>query len=320
MSGRRHTAASLAEEARAFDVQMRERLAAGHVPDLRRCGRCEWFDNNPWRDEAFVDLTYGERFRFVAARLAPASRVLEAGCGPGFLSLELSRAGHDVTGVDVSPVAIDAARETAASSPPVPGAGALRYEVADFLDLADGGYDAVVFSSSLHHFANQDRVAAHVERLLATNGAVCVMEPCRERLDRAGAAVWLLAESLLSAAGAFWRDVPPCREREELDAALDAYLRRGRWLGERGERVQSPHDMEAGMEDMLSALGARFAQEAFEWEYAFFGNVIGGMRLGDRRREAALARHMALVDACLVELGALPAVGFRWFGRKGGGA
>ncbi len=47
--------------------------------------------------------------RFVDAMLARGSRVLDAGCGPGRVGAELAERGHDVVGVDVDPVLIEAA-------------------------------------------------------------------------------------------------------------------------------------------------------------------------------------------------------------------
>jgi len=49
--------------------------------------------------------------RLVDALVAPASYVLDAGCGPGRVGGELFRRGHRVVGVDVDPVLVAAARE-----------------------------------------------------------------------------------------------------------------------------------------------------------------------------------------------------------------
>ncbi|MBO0854868.1 MAG: class I SAM-dependent methyltransferase [Nocardia sp.] len=47
--------------------------------------------------------------RMIDAMLARGSRVLDAGCGPGRHGGYLHRAGHEVVGVDVDPVLIEAA-------------------------------------------------------------------------------------------------------------------------------------------------------------------------------------------------------------------
>lgn len=50
---------------------------------------------------------------------APSGRplkILDAGCGPGFFSVLLSKAGHQVTGIDGSEGMLEHARETHADS------------------------------------------------------------------------------------------------------------------------------------------------------------------------------------------------------------
>ncbi|HIZ36413.1 MAG TPA: class I SAM-dependent methyltransferase [Candidatus Ruania gallistercoris] len=56
---------------------------------------------------AGADL-HGEA-RLVDAMADRASRILDAGCGPGRVGGELARRGHQVVGVDVDPVLIEAA-------------------------------------------------------------------------------------------------------------------------------------------------------------------------------------------------------------------
>lgn len=48
--------------------------------------------------------------RMIDAMVPRASRVLDAGCGPGRVGGELARRGHTVVGVDVDPVLVEAAR------------------------------------------------------------------------------------------------------------------------------------------------------------------------------------------------------------------
>ncbi len=71
--------------------------------------------------QRFVDMEaegrdlHGEA-RFVDAMVQRNSRILDAGCGPGRVGRRLAELGHDVVGVDVDPVLIDAAAEADPSS------------------------------------------------------------------------------------------------------------------------------------------------------------------------------------------------------------
>lgn len=49
---------NLAQEARAFDCQIEERIANGHVPYLRLTMPCDYFYNNSWRRPEFVKLDF----------------------------------------------------------------------------------------------------------------------------------------------------------------------------------------------------------------------------------------------------------------------
>jgi 2-polyprenyl-3-methyl-5-hydroxy-6-metoxy-1,4-benzoquinol methylase len=74
-------------------------------------------------------------------------KVLDIGCGPGDLAIALARRGYDVTGVDVSGVAIGAARAKAAAE-----GLTIHFEVQDAtrLSLDAAPFDSVFDSGLLH--------------------------------------------------------------------------------------------------------------------------------------------------------------------------
>jgi SAM-dependent methyltransferase len=82
--------------------------------------------------------------RLVDAMLPRGSRVLDAGCGPGRVGGHLAAAGHDVVGVDVDPVLIDAAQQDH------PGPRWLVGDLAE-LDLPDR-FDAIVCAGNVVTF------------------------------------------------------------------------------------------------------------------------------------------------------------------------
>lgn len=124
-------------------------------------------DENGWtrllREKPDHSVWYVDRFRRLAAdgedlageaRLVDAmvprrSRILDAGCGPGRVGAALAAAGHDVVGVDLDPVLIEAARQDH------PGPQWLVGDLAE-LDLPGPGFDAVVSAGNVMAFAAPD--------------------------------------------------------------------------------------------------------------------------------------------------------------------
>ena len=99
------------------------------------------------RDEALPSRRAGTDAAVVEAvvrRLPPAGRVLDVGCGEGWLSRALAACGARVHGVDGSPELVGAAREAGGSFE------ALSYEAAAAdPDRLGGPYDVAVFNFAL---------------------------------------------------------------------------------------------------------------------------------------------------------------------------
>jgi 2-polyprenyl-3-methyl-5-hydroxy-6-metoxy-1,4-benzoquinol methylase len=313
----------IAGEARAFDAQIEERIAQGHIPDLRRAVPCEYFYNNPWRHPDYVQLDFGQIFTRVDQAIRKYGperarrRVLEFGCGPGFMSLELARGGHDVLGIDVSEKAIAVARDVAASDPWQGERGPLTYEVADFVvdtDLPLRSFDAVVTVGALHHFPDQNAVGRRIRELLCPGGIVVAQEPTRDRCTLGLAAFVQTLRVLLSLKGGFFEEVAIPKNEAELLKGVEGIFRQLHYEGEQSEKLQSPNDNEAGYAEMQAMLTADFETLLFADTSAFFHEIIGGLRLG-QETNAALARYLRDIDTLLVRERILPATEFFFVGR-----
>ncbi|CAB4953394.1 unannotated protein [freshwater metagenome] len=151
-----------------------------------------WFANtddnhSQWYVERMRDLAAegadlaGEA-RLVNALVAPGSRILDAGCGPGRTSAVLHALGHRVMGVDVDPVLIEAARADH------PGPTWLVADLAT-LDLVALGesepFDAAVLAGNVIAFVapeTETQVLSSVRRQVRSDGPV-VVGFHTERLD-----------------------------------------------------------------------------------------------------------------------------------------
>src|SRR5262245_23534608 len=94
-------------------------------------------------------------------------RVLEYGCGPGSYAFFLARDGAEVTGIDISDVAIRQARERADKE----GLKSARFERmnAEELTFPDGQFDLVCGRSIVHHL-DLAKALPEVTRVLKPNG------------------------------------------------------------------------------------------------------------------------------------------------------
>jgi ubiquinone/menaquinone biosynthesis C-methylase UbiE len=96
-------------------------------------------------------------------------RILELGCGAGDQSLWLAAHGFEVVGIDISPNAIEWAREKAAAR----GLPA-TFEVGNVLELpfADGAFDYVLDGACWHCIVGEDRkrFVAEAARVLRLGG------------------------------------------------------------------------------------------------------------------------------------------------------
>jgi SAM-dependent methyltransferase len=101
--------------------------------------------------------------RFLVGVLPEGSRVLEVGCGRGHVARLLGADGYRVTALDLS---LEEPR-------PWPH---VRYVESDFLAFTDEPYDAVVFTSSLHHIHDLERAMELTRALLLPGGMIVADE------------------------------------------------------------------------------------------------------------------------------------------------
>jgi ubiquinone/menaquinone biosynthesis C-methylase UbiE len=100
----------------------------------------------------------------------PNDRAVDLACGPGTLALRFARHVKWVCGLDLTPVILARARETARAE----GIANLFFALGDAqsLPFADNSLDIAVTSYSLHHMPHPERTIAEMARALKRGGRV----------------------------------------------------------------------------------------------------------------------------------------------------
>jgi SAM-dependent methyltransferase len=109
---------------------------------------------------------------FLLPQLRSGQRLLDGGCGPGTITLDLAElvAPGMTMGVDVEPGLVALARREALAR----GASSTRFAAADLcsLPLADGAFDAVFLHGVLEHLPDPVAALAEARRVLARGGVL----------------------------------------------------------------------------------------------------------------------------------------------------
>jgi len=98
---------------------------------------------------------------------------LDVGCGTGFLSLELARRGHRVSGIDFAPQMLAEARKKAAAQ-----GVAVRFEEGDAeqLPFAEGSFDLVMTRHVLWTLPHPEQAIDEWIRVLRPGGRLAAMD------------------------------------------------------------------------------------------------------------------------------------------------
>lgn len=136
-------------------------LLSHEFPDVGSAAFFRSFDRVKREDIELFAMDYWEFDRFAG------KRVLDVGCGPGWLAVQYAKGGACVSAVDLTPRAVDLARDHLA----LYGLAATVGEGnAERLDYPDRSFDLVVASGVLHHTPDTGRAFAECRRVLASGG------------------------------------------------------------------------------------------------------------------------------------------------------
>ncbi len=161
-------------------------------------------------------------FANMAVKLAlpPGSRVLDVGCGSGWLSEYFARLGYYVKGIDISPDLIEMSRERVARVPYGVDHVTQLVCVFEAHDIEASPlrekFDAILCYDSLHHFEDERAVMRHLAAMLPIGGQLFVLEGERPSLGS-------LSESELHAVMREFKTLESPFESEYLRRLLDEH-------------------------------------------------------------------------------------------------
>jgi SAM-dependent methyltransferase len=119
------------------------------------------------------------RYAAVCRRIAPGQRILDLGCGDGYLMSLLSPQAKSVTGIDPEPTAVALANERLQERGNCSAVVGSCYQIG----FPDRSFDAVVLADMIEHLEDDDRCLQEAARVVARDGTVIVTTP-RRRPDR----------------------------------------------------------------------------------------------------------------------------------------
>ncbi|KAF3362609.1 Methyltransferase type 11 [Chlamydiales bacterium STE3] len=97
-------------------------------------------------------------------------RILEVGCGFGYLTYAIKKAGHDIKGIDISKVAVEKAAERYGD----------LFSCIDVREMAQSegpSYDLIIFTEVIEHIDNVKEFMRAVNKLLIPGGHLLVTTP-----------------------------------------------------------------------------------------------------------------------------------------------
>lgn len=305
------------KEAKAFDLRIIERIKNGHIPDLRRVKFCEWFYNNPWRHPEYVKWVFGEYFSYSLSNLKRKNmEILEVGCGAGYMSLELARYGHNVTGIDISKESIKIAKKMKKENPYTENMGKLNYYVSGLFEFTPKKkFDVICFFLVLHHFNNLEKVMKKVSNLLKENGMIIVIEPAVDWFSLKNAFFVSLIRILLAYNKKWYENIELPSSEEELKDYINDVYNEFRETRDKKEKKQSPHDNSSKGAEMLKVLNKYFKKINFKYGYSFLSRVVGGVREEMEEKTLKLANFLKVFDILSVKEKILEPTSFYFSGR-----
>lgn len=302
----------LSSEASAFTKRINLRSKKGFVPDLQNLKVCNFFYKSFWRHPNFAKLFVGEISKyyisFFKKNLRKNAKILDLGCGPGYFSLELARAGFEVVGIDVSQGAINSANETLLNSKKKKSLK-LSYLCTSIEKLNyKAHFDGVLSSGFLHHIKDLKKASSQIRKFLKKNGVLLLYEPQHQEWKKFDALLVLFLRHIFKSLN-MWYDkklkIPfnvKIFEKQLKEVYNEFFYER-----DQNEKAgQSPNDLSSDKNKIIKALIKNFKFVDSKPAFSFIYRLIGGLR-GNQYQLNKISKLIADLEKYGLETGVLNA-------------
>ena len=110
--------------------------------------------------------------------MVEGKKVLDIGCGTGFVTNKIAKTGREVVGIDIEQEGIRIARKNAGKKDKV------KYLLGDFFDFKfkKGSFDSVILADVLEHVKEEGRMLHEILKVLKKNGVLILTVPAFQSL------------------------------------------------------------------------------------------------------------------------------------------
>jgi len=135
--------------------------------------------NNPLKYLAYQESNYYPVYNFI--RDKNQLKILEVGCGYGYLSYALHKTGHNITAIDIATGAISFARQNF-------GNYFHQTDLNSFSQQNSEKYDLIIATEVIEHLENPNDFIKTSANLLAPGGSILLTTPDKDYSD--SSAIW----------------------------------------------------------------------------------------------------------------------------------